>query len=127
MVALGVSLRPQGSPPAYVTEVGMARVRVDAGHIRDWGSFHRVFREAMGFPGSYGEDMDAWIECMSRLGERTRVTIEPGGLLVVEVARSLGFRGRCPGLFAEMVEAAAYVNHRYAEEGLPPPLALLFL
>ncbi len=83
----------------------MARVRVDAGHIRDWGSFH-------------------WIECMSRLGELTRVAVEPGGLLVIEVARSIGFRGRCPKQF---VEAAAYVNHRYAEEGLPPPLALLFL
>jgi RNAse (barnase) inhibitor barstar len=105
----------------------MARVRVDAGHIRDCGSFHRAFAEAMGFPVGYGSDMDAWIECMSRLGELTRVTVEPGGVLVVEVARSIGFRGRCPEQFAELVEAAVYVNHRYAEEGLPPPLALLFL
>jgi RNAse (barnase) inhibitor barstar len=102
----------------------MARVRVDAGHIGDWGSFHRVFREAMGFPGSHGEDMDAWIECMREL---TRAAARPGGLLVVEVARSIGFRGRCPEQFAELVEAAAYVNHRYEEEGLPPPLTLLFL
>jgi hypothetical protein len=71
--------------------------------------------------------MDAWIECMSRLGELTRVPVEPDGFLVVRVTRSLGFRGRCPGLFAELAEAAAYVNHRYAEEGLPPTLALLFL
>jgi RNAse (barnase) inhibitor barstar len=105
----------------------MARVRVDAGHIKDWDSFHRSFSEVMGFPKGYGEDMDAWIECMSRVGELTRVTVEPGGLLVVEVGRSLGFRGRCPEQFAELVEVAAYVNHRYAEEGLPPPLALLFL
>jgi hypothetical protein len=95
-------------------------VRVDAGLIRDWGSFHRAFAEAMGFLGDYGEDMDAWIEGM---GDLARVAVEPGGLLVVEVVRSIGFRGRCP----EQFEAAAYVNHRYAEEGLPPPLALLFL
>ena len=102
----------------------MARVRVDAGHIRDWGSFHRAFKEAMGFPGSYGEDMDAWIDGM---GDLARVAVGPGGLLVIEVANAIGFRGRCPELFAELVEAAAYVNHRYAEEGLPPPLALLFV
>jgi hypothetical protein len=108
-------------------EVGMVRVRVDAGHIKDWGSFHRAFRESMGFVGDYGDDMDAWIECMSRLGDLTRVAAGPGGVLVIEVANAIGFRGRCPEQFAELVEAAAYVNHRYVEEGLPPPLALLFL
>jgi RNAse (barnase) inhibitor barstar len=102
----------------------MARVRVDGGHIRDWESFPRAFRRAMGFPAASGEDMDAWIECV---GELTRAAVEPGGLLVVEVARAIGFRGRCPEQFAVLVEAAAYVNHRFQDEGLPPPLALLFL
>jgi hypothetical protein len=47
----------------------MAWVRVEAGHIKDWGSFHRAFAEAMGFLGDYGQDMDAWIERMFRVGE----------------------------------------------------------
>ena len=40
--------------------------------------------------------------------------------------RSIGFRGRCPEQFAELVEAAAYVNLRCIEEGQPPPPALVF-
>jgi RNAse (barnase) inhibitor barstar len=99
----------------------MVRVRVNAGRIMDWESFHRVFREAMGFPGSSGDDMDAWIDCML-----TRMAVEPGAVLVVEVVRSIGFRLRCPEQFAELVEGTAYVNLRCIEEGRPPPLALVF-
>jgi RNAse (barnase) inhibitor barstar len=104
----------------------MVRVRLDAGRITDWISFHRVFREAMGFPGSYGDDMDAWIDFMSRPGDRTRFPVEAGDVLVIELARSIGFRGRCPEQFAELIEAAAYVNLRCTEEGRTPPLALVF-
>jgi RNAse (barnase) inhibitor barstar len=104
----------------------MVRVRVNAGRITDWDSFHRVFREAMGFPGSYGDDMDAWIDCMSNPSILTRIPVESGDVLVVEVARSIGFRGRCPEQFAELVEGAACVNLRCIEEGQPPPLALVF-
>ena len=100
----------------------MGRVRVDAGRIRDWESFHLAFREAMGFPDSYGDDMDAWID-----GVLTRAAVEPGDVLVVEVVKSIGFRGRCPDQFAEMVEGTAYVNLRCIEEGQPPPLALVFV
>ena len=82
----------------------MVRVRVNAGRIKDWESFHRIFQQAMGFPGSYAEDMDAWIECMSHLGVLTQVPVEAGDVLVIEVAKSLGFRGRCPEQFAELVE-----------------------
>jgi RNAse (barnase) inhibitor barstar len=98
----------------------MIRVRVNAGRIKDWESFHRVFREAMGFRGSYGDDMDGWIECMTKL-------VESGEDLVIEVAKSIGFRGRCPEQFAELVEGTAYVNLRCSEEGQPPPLALVFV
>ena len=108
----------------------MARIRVDAGRIVDWDSFHRVFQEAMGLPVSYAKDMDAWIDCMSHLGVpeagMTRVGIEPGGVLVIEIAKAIGFRGRCPEQFAELVECTAFVNHRFEEAGQPPPLALLF-
>jgi RNAse (barnase) inhibitor barstar len=105
----------------------MVRVRVNAGRIRDWESFHRVFRETMGFPGSYGDDMDAWIECMSNPGVLTRVPVESGDVLVIEFLRSVGFRSRCPEQFAELVEGVAYVNLRRVEEGQLAPLALSFL
>ena len=97
----------------------MSRVRVDAGRITDWESFHRVFGEAMGLPRPYGEGMDAWIDGMSHLGEAEAI-------LIIEVAKSIGFRCRCPEQFAELVECTALVNHRFAEEGRAARLALVF-
>jgi hypothetical protein len=44
-------------------------VRIDATSIRDWNSFHAVFKQAMGFPDFYGANMDAWIDCMSYLDD----------------------------------------------------------
>lgn len=109
----------------------MARVWVDAGRIVDWDSFHRAFREAMGFPEEYAKDMGAWIDCMSHLDDpkagMTQVAIEPGGILIIEIAKVIGFRARGPEQCAELIECTAFVNHRYVSAGQPPPLALLFM
>jgi hypothetical protein len=98
----------------------MDRARVDASRIVDEDSFHRVFREALGDPKFVAGDMNAWIEGMIQWADRQ-------GLVVIEVAKAIGFRSRCPALFAELVECTALVNHRFAEEGRSPPLALVFL
>jgi RNAse (barnase) inhibitor barstar len=91
----------------------------------DWDSFHQAFQEAMGFPVSYAKDMDAWIDCMSYLCDAEAGLT--GGVLVIEIAKAVGFKSRCPEQFAELVECTALVNHRFVEEGQSPPLALLFL
>ena len=42
-------------------------VKIDARAIHDWKSFHKVFAAALGFPPTYGENMDAWVDCMTSL------------------------------------------------------------
>src|SRR5688572_7987636 len=40
-------------------------IKIDTQRITDWKSFHNLFAEVFGFPGFYGRNMDAWIDCMS--------------------------------------------------------------
>ena len=40
-------------------------VRIDGDRIVDWDTFHNVFTEAFGFPGFYGRNMNAWIDCLT--------------------------------------------------------------
>lgn len=101
----------------------MVRVRADAGRSRDRGSFHRVSRAAMGVPGSDGDDKGTRSDGLLHPGAPKRFPVESGDVLVIEVTKSIGFRGRCPEQFAELVEGTACVGPRRIEEGLPPPLA----
>jgi RNAse (barnase) inhibitor barstar len=43
----------------------MPFVRIDGKRIIDWKSLHRVFAGAFGFPNYYGNNMNAWIDCMT--------------------------------------------------------------
>jgi len=42
-------------------------IQIDGSKITDWDSFHDHFSEALGFPGFYGRNMDAWNDCMTSL------------------------------------------------------------
>jgi RNAse (barnase) inhibitor barstar len=50
----------------------MTLVKLDTRRIRDWDTFHDLFAEVFGFPGFYGRNMDAWIDCMTWLETRLR-------------------------------------------------------
>lgn len=106
----------------------MTFVRIDASLINDEESFHTVFSEALGFPGYYGRNMDAWIDCMGYLddpvGGMSSVHVAPGCTLglVIDNARSL--KQRCPAIFDALVECAGFVNWRCSERGQSPLLAL---
>ena len=39
--------------------------------ITDWETFHDTFAQALGFPGFYGRNMDAWIDCLTSADEKT--------------------------------------------------------
>ena len=52
-------------PPVLIT--------IPFDRITDWESFHHVFKQTLGFPGFYGRNMDAWIDCMTCIAvERSR-------------------------------------------------------
>lgn len=105
-------------------------VKIDANRIVDSASFHDVFAEALGFPGFYGRNMDAWIDCLSYLDEpeagMTSVHAPPGGVVTLLIEGIADFAVRCPEQYADLIECAAFVNWRRVERGDPPVLALAF-
>jgi RNAse (barnase) inhibitor barstar len=52
--------------------------------------FHAAFAELMGFPGFYGQNWNAWIDCMSSINDRSaelsRVTVDDGEQLELSVS-----------------------------------------
>ena len=109
---------------------GSTTVRIDADAIVDWASFHDVFAQALGFPGFYGRNLNAWIDCMTYLDDAdagmTTVHVAPGEVLTLVIENAAAFRARCPEQFAALVEDAAFVNWRRIEQGAPAVLALAF-
>jgi len=105
-------------------------VQIDGSKITDWGSFHDRFAEALGFPGFYGRNMDAWNDCMTSLDAPddglSSVHVGPGDMLVLCISGAGDLKKRCPEIYDALVECAAFVNYRRIEKGQQAVLALSF-
>jgi hypothetical protein len=99
----------------------MKKVIVDGAAIVDEPSFHKVFSEAFGFPGFYGNNLNAWIDCMSYLDDpqsgMSTVRIESGDTLTIVVENATQFKTNCPDLWLAFLECVAFVNWRRIEQG----------
>lgn len=107
----------------------MATVRLDGQAIRDWPSFHRECRIKFGFPDFYGNNMDAWVDCLSTLREGDGMAAFHLGAdetLRIELLHSSALRHRAPHIFAALEECTAAVNERYQENGEKQALELHF-
>jgi hypothetical protein len=105
-------------------------VSIDCRRITDWDSFFDVFSEALGFPGFFGRNMNAWIDCLSSADAPddglTGIHAPPGGILVLQLEHMNDFATRCPEIQTALVECSAFVNWRRIEVGDSPVLALSF-
>lgn len=103
-------------------------VVIDGRKLIDWKSFHQEFAEAFGFPNFYGNNMNAWIDCMSSLSDpeerMTTVHCPKGQVVTLQIEHARDLKSRQPELFATLVESTAFVNWRLVEQGEPPVLAL---
>nr|WP_315384536.1 barstar family protein [uncultured Sphingomonas sp.] len=104
-------------------------VIIPTDRIVDWESFHDVFDEALGFPGYYGRNMNAWIDCLSYADDAESGMlanpVAPGDLLTLALVNAAEFKRRCPEQFDALIDCAAFVNYRRREVGDDPVLALL--
>jgi RNAse (barnase) inhibitor barstar len=104
----------------------MPLVRVDGAQLRDWDSFHGVFASAFGFPGFYGRNMDAWIDCMTSLDVQDGMTSVHGSASD-PVVLQLDNANQVPKeILDALLECAAFVNWRRLEVGKPAILMLSF-
>jgi hypothetical protein len=105
-------------------------VSIDASRIIDWDSFHDTFAEAFGFPGFYGRNLDAWIDCMTYLDDpgagMSSIHVTSGDVVVLCILAAADFRKRCPDIYSALVECSSFVNYRRIERDEQAVLALSF-
>jgi len=108
----------------------MASAHLDGRIIADWPSFHRESRQKFGFPDFYGNNMDAWIDCLSSLREpdsgMTSFALASDEILRITVDHSAALRKKSPQILTALEECTAEVNTRYVEHGEKPALMLVF-
>lgn len=105
----------------------MAEVRLDGAAIGDWPAFHAACRDAFGFPDFYGNNMDAWVDCLSYLRDddgMTRFRLKQNEVLRIVVANAAALRATAPDILDDLQFCIAAINDRYADYGEKPALAL---
>lgn len=94
-------------------------VTIDFNKIANWESFHSVFSEVMGFPDFYGNNNNAWIDCMSYIDDKesgmSQVTVGSGESLEFVILGTEQVTETAPGVFMGFMEIVAAVNQRYIE------------
>ncbi|NAY92193.1 barnase inhibitor [Muricauda sp. JGD-17] len=86
----------------------MTRYVINGKKIRDWKSFHFEFKFVMKFPDYYGENMDAWIDCMDELTEEPTLVYVENGKVMKETNSDL---------VESLLECTAFVDFRKLEAG----------
>ena len=99
----------------------MVTILINGVTITDEDSLHEEFAATMGFPGFYGYNWDAWIDCMSYITEpeagMTRVQVAIGEELQVCVRDGRALEQRCPDLTKNLLECTDLVNERFQRRG----------
>ena len=106
----------------------MASAELNGAAILDWDTFHSQCQQAFGFPATYGNTMDAWVDCLSYLRDEdgmTRFRLKPNEVLEIVVKDAATMRERAPDLLEEMTFCVAGINERYEDYGEKPALALV--
>ena len=105
-------------------------VKIDCKNITNWETFHKEFSEKFGFPDFYGENMDAWIDCMTSLDKPedglTKVHLEKDNIITLQLDNVNEFAKNLPEQYNSIIECTAFVNYRKITEGDNPVLALSF-
>ncbi|MBV9599240.1 MAG: barstar family protein [Chloroflexi bacterium] len=94
-------------------------VEIDLTDVNDWDSFHAAFERALGFPGFYGRNMNAWEDVMSDLSKpglhgMTELEVPRGVDLVLLLKSVTEFRQRRPEIFEALLDSTTHVNRQKA-------------
>lgn len=87
--------------------------------LTDWECFHSYFEETFSFPGYYGRNMNAWIDCMSDY-------CYSEGPVCLHIDEAAAFKAANPAAFEALVECAAFINLRSTSAGGEPLMALSY-
>ena len=106
----------------------MASAIINGAAIDGWDSFHAACKAVFGFPESYTNTMDAWVDCLSYLRDAdgmSKFRLKPNEVLEIVIDDSAALRAKAPDLLEEVTYCVAGINERYADYGEKPALALV--
>ncbi len=106
----------------------MATAELDGAVIDGWESFHAESRKAFGFPDSYSNTIDGWVDCLSYLRDAdgmSKFHLKPNEMLEIVIKDSTLLRAKAPDLLEEVTFCVAGINERYEDYGEKPALALV--
>jgi len=106
----------------------MAVAELNGAVITDEASFHQQSREAFGFPASYADSIDAWVDCMSYLRDDENMTafrLKPNEVLEIVIADADRMKAAVPDLLDEIAFCVGGINERYEDYGEKPALELV--
>jgi len=105
-------------------------VELDGDCMTSWQLFHAVFAKEFGFPSFYGENMDAWVDCMSDLDApdsgMSKIHVAKGSVLTMQISNAKKMKKKAPEIWDAINECAAFVNWRRIEQGDPTILSLSY-
>jgi hypothetical protein len=90
--------------------------------------FHAESKKAFGFPDTYANTMDAWIDCMSYLRDEdgmSKFRLFPKEVLQIVVLDADVLREKAPEILDELTYCVAGLNERYEDYGEKPALQLI--
>ena len=94
-------------------------INIDFNKINSTKDFHKVFSVVMGFPDFYGNNNDAWIDCMSYIDDKeagmSLITVKPNESLNIVVSNFLPYDSE--EIFLGFIELVTSVNQRFIEVG----------
>jgi len=106
----------------------MAVAQLNGAVIVDEASFHQQSREAFGFPASYADSIDAWVDCMSYLRDdenMTKFKLKPDEVLEIVILEADKMKAAAPDLLEELSYCVGGINERYEDYGEEPALELV--
>jgi RNAse (barnase) inhibitor barstar len=107
------------------------KVRLNGSAIHDHASLHRECQRVLGFPDFYGQNWNAWIDCMSDIDDpsagMSTIHVGEGERLEIELTETTKLWQRCPDVVQALAECTAAVNERFVSSGRGTRICLTFL
>lgn len=105
----------------------MATAELNGAAIKDFDSFHAECKAAMGFPETYNNTIDAWVDCLSYLRDddsMSKFKLNPNEVLEIVIKDAEAMKAAVPDLLEEITYCVAGLNERYEDYGEKPALKL---
>lgn len=93
----------------------MVKYEIDGLKLKNWKSFHKEFKVKLNFPDYYGENMNAWIDCMDELSKQPTI---------LHIKNGKTLRENKPELLNAILECGAFINYRNIEINEIPHLII---